>query len=227
MRKENIKKRNSAIIKSIFFIIIVVYGYSFYVFNTHLEYSDKVISYITLVAGGIGGVGTLIAVLLTNNETRRIQEEIKLKSNLEKDIDEVDRYIEECKQLVYSIEALFTRLGFLSAVITDYYKGKISDTELNNNFLLCQKEITDIRLRLFHLKLEEVEFIVSGINLIYSYLTKLILFIEDEGINSFIYLETCMQIAKELNSYASDEIIELINQANILRSQLYEQKSLL
>lgn len=91
--------KNKNIVIAIATIIIFDIFISWWIFSCGLEYSIAVSCLVTLLAESIGGIGTLITVILTNNMTTK---QLKL-SILQNRIAEIKELIEQLLRLQRSI----------------------------------------------------------------------------------------------------------------------------
>lgn len=120
-------KRLDAVITTIILIIVIVVIFSVYVFRTGIEYKDVVSMYITLVAGGIGGVGTLIAVGLSNRETRIVQKNNNAISDRDYSLRLLDEYNKDCIELGKEIEDFMIKINEFKFTLRKYFEAVESD----------------------------------------------------------------------------------------------------
>lgn len=181
-------KKNKYVIYSILALFVILFLPIFldnFIFNnsiqsslTNGEWSSFLGSYI---GGVIGGAGTLLAVVITTNETRRIQrhtqEEIDAdreqasKKERKQFSDEIakiiSKYLSDIKIYYHATQEIFKNISRIQ-----YLQNDLKYAMLSSHISDCKNEIEELRMNITHIQ-ENRPVPIENFNLLKIYLSNI------------------------------------------------------
>lgn len=198
------------------------------------DWDNHVVAVISLVAGGIGGIGTLIAVVCSNIETRKVQKRNDEWNRKQLKLEKLNKKIDEYRILYELIEDYYNNIGTLNNFFIEFEK-KIKEinvvkyieeaiTPLTQLTMNINKKGIIIQSRLYALgEVEEISKSLKNIGDMSGDMAKLMEIVlkkREIKIDEITKIKESINISyKEINECRSGAFIKLID-LNKERSEL-------